>query len=85
MQHGSLEQAIGPLVEALRADGADAEVTGVRDGTVEIRLVLEDASCAECVMPAGVLEPLFLDAIVKAGEPAQRVRLDDPREADDRP
>jgi hypothetical protein len=80
VSHQSVEQAIGPLVEALRADGADVEVAAVRDGTAELRLLLDDASCAECVMPADVLEALFLDAIAATDQSVDRVRFLDPRE-----
>jgi hypothetical protein len=74
-----VESAIAPLAEGLRADGADVLVDQVASDRVELRLVLEDASCAECVMPAEVLEPLFLEAITTAGHDVAAVAIDDPR------
>jgi Fe-S cluster biogenesis protein NfuA len=77
----AIERAIDPLLEALRADGGDLEVVTVEDGTIVLRLHLEDASCAECVMPADVLEPLLRDSIAASGQPVERVQLLDPRRA----
>jgi hypothetical protein len=79
VDHGDVRSAIAPLVEGLRADGADVLVERVTPAQVELRLVLEDASCAECVMPADVLEPLFLDAIATAGHEVATVAIQDPR------
>jgi hypothetical protein len=74
-----VREAIDPLVGALRADGADVVVQGVEGGQVDLQLLLEDASCTDCVMPAEVLEPLFLDALTSAGHQIATVQLDDPR------
>jgi hypothetical protein len=74
-----VRSAIAPLAEGLRADGADVLVERVATDRVELRLVLEDASCAECVMPVEVLEPLFLDAITTAGHDVATVAIGDPR------
>jgi hypothetical protein len=75
----NVRTAIASLVEGLRADGADVVVERVEPAQVELRLVLEDASCAECVLPAEALEPLFLDAITTAGHDVVAVSLIDPR------
>lgn len=79
MNDTDVRDAIGPMQEALRADGADVHVVGVDGGTVDLRLLVEDATCAECVMPQEVLEELLREAIVAAGHPVERVRLEDPR------
>lgn len=82
MDELDVQKAIEPLVGALRADGADVDVARVEGGSVELQLIVEDASCADCVMPGDVLESLFLDAIVTAGHEVDRVRLADPRITD---
>lgn len=79
MQRSDISEAIAPLAEALNADGAELHVSAVEGSTVEFRLSVTDATCAECVMPRETLEELLLDAIVAAGHPVDRVRLDDPR------
>lgn len=81
MDESQVVEAIGPLAEALRADGADVVVERVDATTIDLRLVLDDASCAECVMPAPTLVELFEGAARGAGLPVEKVRLADPREA----
>lgn len=81
MTDTDVSDAIAPMQEALRADGADVDVVAVDGGTVDLRLKVEDASCAECVMPQDILEELLREAIASAGHPVERVRLDDPRVA----
>lgn len=82
MDELDVQHAIEPLVGALQADGADVDVARVEGRLVELRLSVEDASCADCVMPGEVLEALLLDAIVTAGHDVERVRLADPRDTD---
>lgn len=83
MDESDVQQAIEPMVEALRADGADVDVTGIEGRKVDLALSVTGASCAECVMPGGVLEGLFLDALVSAGNGVDHVRLADPRTTSD--
>jgi Fe-S cluster biogenesis protein NfuA len=47
----------------VQADGGDMKLTGIDGGTVSIELILEGASCAECVMPREFLEQIVLDMI----------------------
>ena len=42
---------LAPVREVLQSDGGDIELVGVEGGTARLRLVLETASCAECVLP----------------------------------
>jgi hypothetical protein len=81
MNHAQVLSAIEPLLVALRADGADVEVGGLEGPTVDLRLVLDTASCSDCVMPAPILTELFQGAVREAGFPAAVIRLTDPRES----
>lgn len=65
---------LGPVRDLITLDGGDVELIGEEDGVAHLRLVLEDASCAECVMPRTVLEDVAAKLL---GRP---VRIDDPRE-----
>jgi hypothetical protein len=68
-------------VQALvRADGGDMLLTSIDGSIVNLELVLEGASCVECVMPRDILEQIALD-VVQRREPAVSVlHIDDPRE-----
>ncbi|MCU1460058.1 MAG: NifU family protein [Acidimicrobiales bacterium] len=64
----------------VRPDGSDFEVVGVDGGTLRLALKVEDASCAECVMPRPVLEEMALAILRRSAPEVQRVVIDDPRE-----
>ena len=49
-------------------------------GTVSLRLVLEGASCEECVMPRDFLEQIALDILRRSTSGVSSVSIDDPRE-----
>jgi Fe-S cluster biogenesis protein NfuA len=79
------EATIAPALDDARAlvqaDGGDMRLTGVDDaGTVRIELVLEGASCAECVMPREFLEQIVLDMLKQKSLAVSSVAIDDPRE-----
>jgi hypothetical protein len=73
---------ITPVREMLQADGVDAELVASDDttGTARLRLVIDDAECAECVMPRPILETLALRLLKPTNPTVQAVRIDDPRE-----
>lgn len=79
MQRSDISEAVVPLADALNADGAGLPLGAIERSTVEFRLSVTEAACAECVMPRETLEELLLDAIVSAGWPVERVWLEDPR------
>ncbi len=74
-----LHDVVEGLAQGLRTDGADltASVTG-RD--IHLQLHIPDAACAECVMPASVLAPMFRNRIEAELGPNWTITLDDPRE-----
>jgi hypothetical protein len=67
---------ISPVRDLIQLDGGDIEVLADDGSSVHLRLILEDAECAECVMPRGVLEEVSSKLLGVA------VRIDDPREAE---
>ena len=74
----SLEEVVESLAEALRADRAD--LTAERSGsTILFRLHIPDEACAECVMPASMLVPMFQHRIDQELGPGMTVELEDPR------
>ena len=81
------ETTITPALDELRglvqADGADMTVTGVDGSTVKLQLVVETASCVECVMPREILEQVALNIFQRNGVDADTVVIDDPREHPD--
>jgi hypothetical protein len=81
------ETTITPALDELRglvqADGADMTVTGVDGSTVNLQLVVETASCVECVMPREILEQVALNIFQRNGVDADTVVIDDPREHPD--
>jgi Fe-S cluster biogenesis protein NfuA len=66
----------------VQADGGDLELTGVAGTTIELRLIVESAECAECVMPRQFLEQITLDMVRKDLPAVDAIRIDDPRERD---
>jgi hypothetical protein len=81
------ETTIAPALDELRglvqADGADMTVTGIDGATVSLELVVESASCVECVMPREILEQIALDIFRRNGADADAIVIDDPREHPD--
>ncbi len=74
------EAALAAVRELVAADGGDIAVSATGDDHVALRLVLDTAECAECVMPRAFLETVALD-MMKADLPGlARVEIDDPRE-----
>lgn len=66
---------ISPVRDLIRLDGGEVELVSDDGGAAHLRLILEDAECAECVMPKGVLEEVASKLL---GRP---VTIDDPRES----
>jgi hypothetical protein len=81
------DTTITPALEELRglvqADGADMTVSAIEGSTVNLQLIVEGASCVECVMPREILEQVALDIFRRNGAGADAVVIDDPREHPD--
>lgn len=64
-----------PVREILQADGGDIELVSMDGDTANLRLIIDGAECAECVLPRPLLEDVAAKLL---GTP---VRIDDPRDA----
>lgn len=71
---------LAPVREMIRLDGADVELVGVDGDIANLRLVVTDASCADCVMPRGMLEAIALQMMQPLVPGLSAVVIDDPRE-----
>ena len=67
----------------VRADGGDLLLEGwdEGEGVLRLRLALDTAECAECVMPQPVLEEIALGIARRHHAGIVRVAIDDPRAA----
>jgi Fe-S cluster biogenesis protein NfuA len=81
------EATITPALDEARAlvqaDGGDMKLRSIEGDSLNIDLVLEGASCAECVMPREFLEQIVLDMVKQKAPGVAAVRIDDPREHPD--
>lgn len=78
-----IEDGVEEIRSVLRADGGDVELVHYDPDTseIELKLLLGDANCAECVLPRELLESMGLD-MVRAHAPAVRsLTIRDPRES----
>ena len=77
-----LAAEVDALRRLMQPDGADLEVIAIdpASGRVELRLILEGASCADCVMPRDLLEAVFRDRLRRTVGSVTAVTVDDPRE-----
>jgi hypothetical protein len=77
--------AVGAAVEelgaVLRLDGADLHLVDADPKTarIEVRLELEDADCADCIMPPELLEQMIGDAISRRVRGEFELIVRDPR------
>jgi hypothetical protein len=75
--------AIAEVKELVQADGGDMLLTSVDGGTANLRLVVENSNCVECIMPRDLLEQITLDILQRGGAGIDAVTIDDPREHPD--
>ena len=47
--------------QKMAADGVDLTLVDVEGGVAHLRLGIVDATCAECVLPRDLLEPVVLE------------------------
>jgi len=75
-----LAAALHQLRVLVNADGADFELSGVDDGgVVHIRLDLDGAACADCVLPAEDLEQMVGASLQRSVPGVRTVHVIDPR------
>ena len=79
-EESTVAAGLEPVREMIRLDGADLELVRVDGATAHLRLVVEDASCSECVMPRTMLEAIALQMMQPLVPGLSAVAVDDPRE-----
>lgn len=75
-----LQEALQPLADIVRQDGADLRLLERGADSVELQLDIRDATCAECVMPKQFLEGVVLTALQESLPWVRHVIIRDPRE-----
>jgi Fe-S cluster biogenesis protein NfuA len=77
-----IQTQVEQLRAFVQADGADLEFVSFdfASGRVELRLVLEQGSCLDCILPREFLEQIALDKLQRSMAHVTSVGIDDPRE-----
>lgn len=78
----AVAEALGNVRVLVEGDGAGIELVTVEpeSGTVQLRLLLDDVSCLECVMPREMLEDVATSVLRRSVPDVARVSIEDPRE-----
>jgi Fe-S cluster biogenesis protein NfuA len=73
--------ALDDVRAIVQADGSDLELVGfdAGTGTMSLRLRIDDATCADCIMPAEHLERVAIELLGRTMPDVRRVVIDDPR------
>lgn len=79
----ALQPALDEVRSIISADGGDILLTSVEGSTVNLQLVVQGASCAECILPRELLEQVTLDIFQRGGTGVTAISIDDPRESPD--
>jgi Fe-S cluster biogenesis protein NfuA len=82
IEESAVAEALSNVRSLVEPDGGDIELVSLdpSTGTVALRLLLEGASCQECVMPRPFLEDVAADVLRKSVPGVAAVSIDDPRE-----
>lgn len=84
MDPAAVDDALAELTPMLQADGADLTLVSADPATarIEMQLHVEDATCAECVLPSELLEQVINDALSRRITGEFELVLRDPRVAE---
>lgn len=74
-----LEQALHGLREGFNADGADLQIDDVDQERATIRLVGDDDTCWDCIVPPNTLRMVVTATLQKSCPSLQHVEIVDPR------
>ena len=76
-----VDEAVDEMGALLRSDGADLTLVEANPKTarIELRLELEGAECAECVLPADLLEQMISETLSRRIRGEFELVLHDPR------
>ena len=83
IQESTVLDALENVRILVQPDGGDIEMVSIDQGTgaVNLRLLVEGASCKECIMPRSILEDIAADVMRRTLPELASVSIDDPREA----
>jgi Fe-S cluster biogenesis protein NfuA len=81
MDRDAVAEAVDELARVLRADGGDLVLVDAdpRRASIALRLVLDDVSCAECVLPPAELYETVQQSLARRVRDEFELVLDDPR------
>ena len=82
LEESEVRSALAEVAALVQADGGDIELTSLDavTGSVALRLRLEAANCAECVLPRAMLEGVATGMLQRSVPGITGVSIDDPRE-----
>ena len=82
IEESEVRSALVEVAALVQADGGDLELVSVdtASGVVDLRLVLESANCAECVLPRAMLEGVATGILQRSVPGITGLSIDDPRD-----
>jgi Fe-S cluster biogenesis protein NfuA len=85
LEEAEVRAALQEVSALVQADGGDMELVGIdpSGGIVSLRLNLESANCAECILPKALLEDIAGGILRRCVPSVSSVIVDDPREHPD--
>ena len=82
VEESEVRSALVEVAGLVQADGGDLELVSVdtATGAVALRLLLESANCAECVLPRAMLEGVATGMLQRSVPGVTGISIDDPRD-----
>lgn len=62
-------------LNSMLGEGVTIRLVAVDDGVYELRLAIDDAGCAECLVPDPMLASIATDALQRGGAPVSSVSV----------
>jgi hypothetical protein len=60
-------EVLDPFRKSLQADGADLQVLHADEQNLKIELVINDATCLDCIVPKAIMENIIVSQLQKIG------------------
>jgi Fe-S cluster biogenesis protein NfuA len=85
LQETQVREALEGVRSLVQADGGDIQLVSLDTATsaVHLQLVVEGASCQECILPRPMLEDIAAGIIRRTVPELATLSIDDPREHPD--
>jgi Fe-S cluster biogenesis protein NfuA len=82
IEESEVRSALFEVAALVQADGGDIELVSVdtASGAVGLRLLLESANCAECVLPRAMLEGVATGILQRSVPGITGLSIEDPRD-----